>query len=351
MNKLHFLVLITLVILTACTSKAPNSIEPTFFNSEQVLLTGRFELTAPQNLSFTWSGSELAFNFHGTTAKINIESESRIRFQLSVDGVTSYLYITPEKTTYDLAKHLAKGAHKVRLIRLSESSAGVTTFTSMPIIDGHFLSAPTVKKQKILVLGDSITAGYGVEGESEKCGYSIETSNPLLSYASIAATNLDAELHIIAWSGIGVWRSYGEKIPKQATIITRHTRALADNEDSVWSSQNFQPDVIWLTIGTNDFWDGSAEGYKDAMTVLLGKLQQDYLNKPIYLIMSPMIKGKKRQLQRGILQELTSQNIKVLDLGKIEHDDGYGCHYHPNIKTQRRMGKELQKQMELEMGW
>ncbi|MGJ8679597.1 GDSL-type esterase/lipase family protein [Paraglaciecola sp.] len=351
-NTLHSLFLICLVSACSITDIKPsNSIGNARLDSEHVLLTGRFEQTKPNQYSFTWPGSELAFNFEGTSTSINLVSEDKTRFQLSVDGLTRDLWVSPDKNTYQLANNLTQGKHKIRLIRLSESTAGITTLAGIPKVDGHFISPPQAKKRKILVLGDSITAGYGVEGADETCGYSLETSNALLSYASIAATKLNAELNIIAWSGIGVWRNYGEKQPSQPTIIHRHTRTLANAENSLWPTSNYQPDVIWLNIGTNDFWDGSAKGYRAAMEVLLNKLQQDYPNKTIYLIMSPMIQGEQRLAQKTILQLLESQNIKMLNLGKIEKDDGYGCHFHPNLKTQSRLGANLHKIMQHELNW
>jgi len=67
----------------------------------------------------------------------------------------------------------------------------------------------------IVAFGDSITAGYGLDGANASCSVSQDNSNHYLTYGAVAARALSAELHAIAWSGIGMYRnttSTGDKL-------------------------------------------------------------------------------------------------------------------------------------------
>lgn len=321
------------------------------FTGEGVRLIGRFDLAQKGRARFTWPGSALEFRFQGTGTNIGIAGADRIRFQVNVDGNEKALWVTQGEHIYQIASGLKTGNHIVRITRLTESFGGVTAFTSDPVVQGELLTPPAPPGRRLLFLGDSITAGYGVEGESEACSYSVETSNPLKAYAALAAKALGADAHIIAWSGIGVWRSYGEQSPQNPTITDRYPLALADDFNSRWNPADFPPDAILVAIGTNDYWDGASPGYRDGMARLLSTLRGDYPQTPVYLIVSPMLTGSVRDQQKTVLDSFAGQSVTVLDLGRIEASEGYGCDYHPNTKSQSRMAGTLVQRLRDDLGW
>lgn len=312
---------------------------------------GRFDHSVADTVRFTWPGSAIEFRFRGSEAKIELNTEQRVRFLLSVDGAERNLWLEPGKSEYLLAQGLPVGEHTVRLTRLAESFSGVTSLVNGPIVDGQLLAPAPAPQRRLLVIGDSITAGYGVEGDSQHCKYSQETSNPTKAYAGLAANKLQADLHTIAWSGIGVWRSYGEEQPKAPTIGERRTLTLADDFNSSWQSARYQPHAVIVTIGTNDFWQGSAAGYQAAMQKLLADLQRDYQDTPVYLVASPMLTGEVRKQQVIQLQSLASDQVKVIDLGRIEAADGFGCDWHPNEVTNQRMADALVTRLKQDLAW
>ncbi|GGY72117.1 endoglucanase [Cellvibrio zantedeschiae] len=322
------------------------------FTGANSRLIGRFDRNTNGQAKFTWPGSAIEFRFEGSKASINIASQAKTRFAVTIDGKTTDLWTEAGNHTYVLASNLGSGTHTLRLTRLNESTAGVTSFISDPQVDGKLLSPPQTPEKQLLVIGDSITAGYGVEGASEACHYTLDTSNQQLTYAALAASALGADLHAIAWSGIGAWRSYGEKTPTNPTILTRHTRTLADDTTSVWNPSQYQPDAILINIGTNDYWEGStSDDYRLNMAKLIAQIQTDYKSKPIYLIVSPMLTNKVHAAQKQVLDGLAVGNVKVLDLGEGPGSDGLGCDYHPNSKTHARLGKVLEKNLKADLKW
>lgn len=322
------------------------------FTGTQSRLIGRFDTSESGKAQFTWPGSAIEFSFEGTHASINLESQERVRFEIDVDGKKQTLWAEAGESRYELATGLDEGKHIVRLTRVSESSAGVTALTSDPQTDGQLLDAPAAPDRRLLVIGDSITAGYGVEGDSAHCKYSLDTSTQQLTYAALAAKKLEADLQAIAWSGIGAWRSYGEETPSSPTILTRYQRTLANDENSRWNAAHYAADAIIINIGTNDFWQGSVtEDYQQAMSKLIAMVQQDYPQKPLYLMASPMLSGEARASQTEILSSLTNDHVHFLDAGKIEAEDGLGCDYHPNLTTQQRLADAVGERIAKDLGW
>jgi lysophospholipase L1-like esterase len=367
MNKLLFGLLLSLS-LVACNNDKPSTTQSSpqsssvassavavsAFSGEHTRLVGRFDLAEAGKARFTWSGSSMEFVFEGSRAQLRIASNERARFEVAVDGSRKDLWLEPGEHIYTLAEGLSQGTHQLRVTRLTESFAIVTAFTSDPLVDGQLLPAPAAPERRLLVIGDSITAGYGVEGEDQHCHYAHDTSNQQLTYAALAARALGADLHSIAWSGIGAWRSYGEETPVSPNILVRYQRTLANDPDSRWDTAHYQPQAVVINIGTNDYWQGSvSEDYRIGMQALINQVQSDYPQVPLYLMASPMLGGEARESQVEVLKGLANSNAGVTfaDPGRIESGDGLGCDYHPNITTQTRLGEALKTLLAEDLGW
>ncbi len=344
-----------LLVVAACSSTTQDlntSTLSTDFRGDYTRLIGRFDLSEKGKASFTWPGSRLEFRFEGTKAAISIASNYRVRFEVEIDGKTSDLWVESGDKEYSLASNLASGNHEIKLTRITESFTTITAFTSSPIVDGKMLPPPKAPARKLLVIGDSITAGYGVEGSSKECHYKMENSNQQLTYAALTADELNADLHAIAWSGIGAYRGYGEETPNSHNIITRNKRILADVDSSRWNPNNYQPDAVLINIGTNDYWQNTAAmQYKTQFAKLLDQIQKDYPQTPVYLIASPMLGGDSRSSQIKVLQSFENDLIRFTDIGTIESNEGYGCDYHPNIITNKRMASNLVDRLKTDLQW
>jgi len=366
MKKILLLIIAVPLLILGCanrttpvaTSALKNSASPSAdvainsFTGTNARLIGRFDLTTRGQAKFTWPGSALEFRFQGVNASINIASQMQVRFEVNIDGTTHDLWVNAGNHNYPLASNLAKGTHTIRLTRVNESTAGITAFISDPQVDGTLLPPTVASNRHLLVIGDSITAGYGVEGTTPSCHYTLDTSNQQLTYAALAANALGADLHAIAWSGIGAWRSYGEKTPVNPTIGVRYPRTLADDPSSLWDKSQYTPDAIMINIGTNDYWQGSVtDDYRAAMANLIAKVQSDYPSKPIYLIVSPMLTAERHAAQKQVLNSLAKDKVKVFDLGESTGAEGFGCDYHPNRVTHARLGKVLEQSLKAELSW
>lgn len=94
-----------------------------------------------------------------------------------------------------------------------------------------------------------------------------------------------------------------------------------------------------------------SDDYRANMKTLIAMVQKDHANKPVYLIVSPMLGGAQRESQKIILGSLTGNGVQLVDLGKIETEDGLGCDWHPNKITNQRMGDLLVTRLKADLGW
>ena len=91
----------------------------------------------------------------------------------------------------------------------------------------------------------------------DPCDFSPETENIFHSYAMLTAVNVSSDLDVIAWSGRGVVRNYGDMgIPTEPTVPDLYNRTIANlgaNKFNYWESNKYQAEVILINLGTNDY--------------------------------------------------------------------------------------------------
>jgi len=327
---------------------------PHAYDDPRLHLIGRFQREGEDSVRFAWSGSALAFGFRGTRVSIPLSDSGQNRFLLEVDGAQRILTAGAEARQLVLAENLPAGEHRVRLTRITEAMLGESVFTGPPVSDGEWLVTPR-RVRRLLVIGDSITAGYGVEGANENCGFSPQTENQQLSYAAVAANALDAELHSLAWSGKGVYRNYGEARPQGPNMSTLHRRVLPARAGSAWQDADYSPHAIIVNLGSNDFWNGApaAGHYDEAMAALVEDLARTHDAVPIYLMASPLLAGSTRAAQVRALERLCAERGRtlLLDIERVREDEGWGCDFHPGRATHARQGAELARRLRADLGW
>jgi hypothetical protein len=94
-------------------------------------------------------------------------------------------------------------------------STGVLEITDIELTGGTFLSLSEKpleicpKKYNFLTFGDSVSVGYGID-KRHPCDFTAETEDSSHAFPFLIANQLSADLHLIAWSGKGVVRNYGD---------------------------------------------------------------------------------------------------------------------------------------------
>lgn len=316
---------------------------------------GRHVIEDDMSVRFGWSGSGLVARFRGTAIRVTLDDPAHY-YTVVVDGeVGPRLATTSGAQQYTLAEGLVDAEHVVELYRRTEGSYGSTHFMGVEI-DGELLAPPPVSR-RIEVLGDSITCGYGNEGPDQYCNFSADTENHYLTYEAIAARELGAELSTIAWSGKGVVYNYGTDTNQPLPEI--HRRALPTQASSTWDFASWQPDVVLINLGTNDFstdGDPSESLFVGEYVKLLESLRGDYPDTLILCTVAPKLFGNDQvQAETYIASAVAQRNaagdsrVKQVDIST--DSTGFGCDWHPSLATHQAMSQRLVTLLKAELGW
>lgn len=301
----------------------------------------------------SWSGSGMLLRFRGAAARVTMNGAGRY-FTVVVDGeVQPTLAVSGDMNTYDLATGLSDGEHLVELYRRTEGSFGPTEIYGVAIPDGVLLPV-TPPARRIEVVGDSITAGYGVDGADETCNFSAETENHFLTYAAVAARALDAELSAVAWSGKGVIYNYGDD--RNQPMPTLYDRVIATEGGSTGTIR--EADAVIVNLGTNDFsTDGDPpEGeFVPAYVALLEQIRARHPDALIACTVGPPLGAADMGRARPYIESAIAMrasagdtNIRWVDLDGFSD---WGCDYHPGDETQALLADDLVAFLQSELGW
>jgi lysophospholipase L1-like esterase len=332
----------------------------------------------PAGPRFDWSGSSVAASFTGTGIAVrlgNVDTGSGPnRMQAVIDGTPSDEYTLLEDSaseTYTLASGLADGPHTVQLYKRTEGYYGAVQFlgfvTEDPTSDTDWALTPSTEPTRhIEIIGDSISAGYGVLSPSTSCSgvdY-LNYQDAYLAYGFDTARTLAAAAVSIAWSGKGVYRDYSGNTDKNVPFYYPFTLA-SDNTLTYDFSQ--QVDVVLIDLGTNDFAQGDPgqESFEDAYVALATTVRSHYPAAYILLLTGPMVNSSSPfpgaiQLLDQYVDDVVATrqgagdgNIADLHLAAQDcgEDEQCGCDFHPNVDRQQTMSNTIVKRLKNVLGW
>ena len=256
-------------------------------------IVGRIDTRDAAGPSFGWSATEIRARFSGASLSVVLRDTGASYYDVSIDGGTpTPLLVTGGAQPYDVATGLAPGEHDVILTKRTETTTGVTQLLGFV---GTLVPTPVPAGRRIELVGDSITCGYGVLGPNETCSFSASTESEPLAWGALAAGQLAALHMVTAVSGRGVIRNYGGDTAN--TMPELYDRALADDASSTWDQHAFEPDVIVVNLGTNDFAGGKGDpgpGFQVTYTSFLATLRARHPQAHIVAATSPMVSNDDR---------------------------------------------------------
>jgi hypothetical protein len=322
---------------------------------------GRFQKSA-QGVSCEWPGSAIRASISASrlTAEFTATTDND-RWQVEIDGrPTQVLKLGKGNGRYTIDLPNAR-MHHILLVRRSEAFQGATEFRGFggnglryqnPSDDESIFR----KDRRIEIIGDSISAGYGVDGKKKEEPYSPDTANAYLTYGWVAARQLKALPTIVAWSGKKMW--------PDNTIPEIYDYVFPSTKSGAWSPDAAQkPQAVVINLATNDFGRGipDEKGWKGGYTVFLKKVRKNYPSSYIYLVTGSMMSdswpaGAKhlstlKSWLDSIQTTMGDSKIKRLDFPVQQESDGIGSSWHPNAVTQAKMGRLLAVALKGDLGW
>lgn len=319
---------------------------------------GRHEISSDGALRFAWSGAGLTARFSGTGFAL-LHKGPRLRYSLTVDGKEQPdVFFDEGSHRVVLAQGLKNEVHVISLTRQGEALFGPSQVSNLEVLDGKLLDSPAAPTRRIEIYGDSISCGYGNEGEDVHCGFSAETENHKRSYGAILARALSAELSTIAWSGRGVVRNYaGEKAP---TLVDLAMRSIPQDENSIWSfPAEAAAQAVIINLGTNDYStapDPSDVAFIEQYDRLLSVIRQNYPDAFILCTVGPLLSGSDLETARKNIALAVSRRNQAGDTKLVSYEmqtlnEKPGCDWHPGLATHQTMADELLPLIKNALNW
>ena len=320
----------------------------------RIVLVGRFDLSDPAAAACQWSACEVRLRVKGPTLVATIDETGKDQWQVVVDGApTEVLKPTPGPADYTIALG-ADAIHDVGLVKRTEAFVGTTRFDGFDLPGGGLFQARR-KPKLIEVVGDSITCGYGIEGRSQNDHFTPDTEDAYLSYASVAARSLDADVRILAWSG--------RKMAPDNTMPEIFDRVLPTQPAPLAAVDEPAPDAVVVNLATNDFAreNPDEKGWTDAYEAFVRRVWLRSPGVPVYVTLGSMMTDeypvghKALSTARGDLTRMVARmhdpRVRFVEFERQRMEDGIGADWHPNVVTEAKMGERLAEAMRKDLGW
>jgi hypothetical protein len=321
---------------------------------------------------FDWAQVSVSAEFEGQACAIYLDPLDN-DFNVFVDGKLKAIFGPKPKSAFhpDLGlwqaprkngvkiwvlDSLGPGPHLLELNKRTGANFNIAKFFGLRLgSDGKLLQPPPPPARRLEFIGDSLTNAYGCEGDSGDCQDLRPFENSWKSYAALAARDLSADLQIIALSGYGVVRNYGDK--KKASrepMPALYDRVISGDDEPHWDRDKFRPDAVVVNLGTNDFSTRpypDPEAFQKGMASLLDEAVDGRGKIPVFVIST-----KESHLQQKSLGEAVQRaRQRGLDATLVEFeapgDDEQGCSEHPRAGVHQRWAATLEKALKTKMNW
>ena len=335
-------------------------------DEDYVKISGRTYTNSGGTVILSNTYSSVEFAFVGTLAEVTLTSDcksSKARVGIFVNGERVIDTMLTEKTT-TLKVFESDVPEKciVSIVKLSEQSHSYVGVKNIHAVTEYGIIPTPERERKIEFIGDSITCGYGVDAPNEKYDFSTETEDGSKTYAALVGKALDADVNIVAWSGIGAYSCYtSDDKPSQWKLISgvyENTDTMHTNKN--WDFSKWQPDVVVINIGTNDnSWtkgiDEREDTFGEAYYELICKVREKNPNACIICSLGAM----GNQLLPEIKEQVAAYSANTGDYrittfefaNQNGYTDGYGADYHPSAKTHKKMADKLAPFIAELMNW
>ncbi len=305
-------------------------------------------------LYLKWSASGIEFETCTERIEGEIWSECGILTERAYIGVyvgkerepliyKQKIRIDPGKKTYVFYENLRKEKLKVRLLKITEEQYGNVGIVCMH--DADQLYPTQVPEHKLLFIGDSITAGYGINGINNVRPFTTVDEDASKSYAYLTGEMLRAETGIVACSGNGIisrWIPSEQEFPDTNQILPKIFP---------WKME-YNPSLIVCNLGTNDASyirqiSTREQQFTEQYRQFIQKLQEKFKETPILLTYGVM----EKTMSRCVKKTAEICNVFYQELPLQDKEEDLGTDAHPGEVTHRKISEILDIQIRKIMAW
>ncbi|MGO4770158.1 GDSL-type esterase/lipase family protein [Flavobacterium sp. W22_SRS_FK3] len=324
------------------------------------LYAGRVDVLQNDHVVLIGTAASVSFNFSGKKCAISLQSidswEHHNYVVLELDG--QYMgKVRVEKgpvQSFNIKVPSNQKVHTLTIYKGTEATMGNVLFTGTT---AKLMTITSVKKKKIEYIGDSITSGAANDPSTIPCdqGEYFDHHNGYFAYGPIISRNIDVHYLLSSVSGIGIYRNWNDQGPEVPIMPAVYENLYLTKDISKPKYDfAFQPDIISIAIGTNDFSNGdgtkerlpfSPEKYVSNYINFIKMLYQHNPNAQVVLTNSPMVNGEKAIVFEECLNKIKAEfdadkTHKPILIFKFKPMAPSGCLGHPNIAEHKVMAAE-----------
>ncbi len=336
-------------VIAAAPVVMPIATAPAGLKALPMTIGGRVQ-TKDGAWTYQWPGTYFETAFQGQAIYFRVGQGDEI-LRVTVDGQASAPVAKPAPGLYGV-EGLEKGVHTIRIEVVTESQAAPDTF-------GGFFGAADGKPaglkkraRQIEFIGDSHTVGYGNISTTRDCTTDDvwKTTDNSVAFGPVMARHYNADYQINAISGHGIVRNYngspGDPVPVAYPYVLL-------NHDTPYQDAAWQPQVIVISLGTNDFSTPLNPGEKWATRDQLhadyeatyGRFLKDLRarNPKAYFVLwiAGPADGEAASEIGKVVAEAKASGENRITFSPVPNLQMTGCHWHPSSSDDKTISDAL----------
>ncbi len=379
------LVIIVAISLESVFAQSPVSVPKSSLvppNDPHIAIMGRFELknadaTTPTRIRLGYPGVTIRLRFEGTSLAMYVSTDTPNNiFVVLVDGAAPRPVRFPAgETEIALADALPPGEHTIDIVRQTETWLGVATIFGFRLApDAKLLTPNPWPRRRMMFIGDSVTCAEAmdrspddrtVSGTADPATWKKDrpTSwNAYNSYGMRLARTFDAQVQLVCYGGRGLLRDYRNR--RDVLNAPQFFDLAVPDETSApaWRHSAYIPDVVVVSLGTNDFTLGIAafperEEWVAAYVRFVNAIRAAYPDAQILLTDGSLVNDNdptrpQKTVLNSYLQEIaTRMTDPRVHLFTSRHYPGDPTDAHPTADQHAAMARDLEPAIRAAVGW
>lgn len=332
----------------------------------RVTVEGRVVRTGDGGLRFAYPGVSLHLRVNAASLTLLAKStgpDSYLEYQVD-DRPPQTVKLSRRLQAIPLINNAQAEEHRVTITHRSEAWHGEVSIEGFELGNGALLAAPSLPRRRILFIGDSVTCGEAVDRprHSAQCEKDNSWWNPRASYGLVLAERLNAQAHLICYGGRGLMRSWDGRTDELQAPDFFDLAIPEPNRRYSWNHQQYQPDLILVALGTNDFNPNLGpyprkEDFVSTYVEFAHKLLRAHSRAQIVITEGPMVNdyhGDQRQkttLVDYLTQVVERVNHPRLSYLPSQYYPGDDCDAHPTQDQHRAMAADWLPSLKSLLGW
>jgi len=350
LKKIMFLISFLLISIASTSQNKINTF----------LYQGRVEKLSDNKVVLIGTASSVSFNFSGNECSISLQSVDAWEHHNYVSLVLDGKYIGKLRIEKGAAQSFPvkitsnKKEHTLEIYKTTEAHSGGILFAGTT---AKLNSISAKKKKKIEFIGDSITCGAASDPSDVPCdkGEYFDHHNGYYAYGPVLSRAIGVDYLMSSVSGIGMYRNWNDENKEEGIMpdVYQNLYLTKDNSKPQYDFA-FQPDIISIALGTNDFSGG--DGKKERLPFNAEKYISNYINfiKMLYkhnpkaqivITNSPMVGGERAVVFEDCLNKVKNafaedKAHKSILIFKFKPMTPKGCSGHPDVADHKVLAEE-----------